>query len=484
MEAERCGVDIDCREGRRCLLGRCTEPCVENGDCPGTRSCVAGVCPEPLRCFAAEDCDPGRVCVGRRCRDSCAEQRPCPGLQLCEGETLLCEEPPRCATDGDCLAWRVCEAHVCGPPCAADGDCPAAQSCDQASGHCREPAVCRDDEDCLAGRACEQGSCFDSQCGEHADCAIGSCIDRRCGEEPEPACHEALPCPAAGVCLPLGFCAADGPCQADADCPAEAPLCHRRTGRCGYCRDRSDCTPAELCWKGQCRLGARCSADADCPGARRCRAELCEPADACPGDRFDGLPEPPLLAARTYTGLLLCDGTEDSYRVAVRAGQGLQIVLRHALATGDLGLILLGAGGAPVLATSETAYGVERVVVDGRPAAQEVELVVRGRAGFSTGYSLDLRQLEAATCAPDGWEGWTGNDDAAHAAAFGIDLPPIFLGTVSHAARLCPGDEDWYSVDLGAGTELSWTLGSPRPADLLLALHGPAGVQLAPAGAL
>jgi len=377
-----------------------------------------------------------------------------------------------CQEDVDCPGEEVCGGGVCRPPCVDDEDCTGAQTCD-GTGHCQEPAVCDVDDDCLGLRVCEPDGCVLPECDEHADCPQ-ACVDRRCEDGVPRACHDADPCLPPWTCAPLGACVLDRPCAADADCPAGAPLCQLSRGRCVACRSNAECAVAEECGEGACELVGLCDGDGDCPGTRTCGAQdLCEAAGACAGDRFDGLGEPAGLVARAYTDLLLCDGTEDAYGAAVPAGEGFSVVLRHAPEAGDLALALtvLEAGLETERLRSDGRHGVEALGIDAAPVPREVEVRVRGRAGSDVPYDLTLERVAPEACVADELEGLLGDDDGAHAT-------PIGIGGYPH--KLCPGDEDWFALELLAGSILTVRSTPEAPAPgLALTLLDPDGQHLA-----
>ena len=471
-EPPRCLEELDCLGQRLCFHGACVDPCESDADCQGTRHCLDSVCPEPELCFTPADCDPGRVCLDHHCRDTCDEHRPCPGRQVCDEETLVCTEPERCEEELDCLDERFCLAGRCTEPCGRDEDCPGAQRCQADTGRCEEPDHCVGDQDCLEGRVCEQSACFLPECEENDDCPA-VCVDRRCAAAAPAACGPGSACPEPQICAPLGACLLDGPCQDDEDCPQGTRLCDPDSQRCVCCRSDEDCSGAEYCVSGLCTFVGACGADEDCPGERRCDEEgFCAPAGGCDGDRFDvedGVPE---LVARTYTGLLLCDGSQDLYSTTVAASEGLRVVLRHPPGEGDLSLALREAGAdLEVLAQSDLRHGVEQVGVDPGPEERDLEIVVRGRPGASVLYAISLERLSEEDCVQDSFEGLLGNDDAAHAS-------PIGLG--AHEHKLCPGDEDWFALALPAGSRVALTATTDGAAHaLLLDLLGPDGTLIA-----
>jgi len=202
----------------------------------------------------------------------------------------------------------------------------------------------------------------------------------------------------------------------------------------------------------------RCAVTDDCPGDRTCRAPICEPA-VCRGDMYDVPAEPAALAARTHTGLVLCDGDEDVYRVTARDGEGLRVELRHDSGAGDLELRLAANGGGQDISASDGPYGYESVAVGAAAGVRDYQLTVRGRAGATVRYALSIARTGGAVCANDGFEGATGNDDAAHATRPGFVTPDY---------AICSGDQDWFVADVEAGTRLT---ARARPDDAVGALE-------------
>ncbi len=357
-----------------------------------------------------------------------------------------CVEPVACAADEDCLGARVCLGSICAPPCTEAPGCAGAQTCDEETGHCREPAACTGDVDCLASRACVGGQCRTPECGSHADC-LGDCVDRLCVEPSALGCVGDGQCAAPLRCSPVGVCAAEPACDQDADCPAFLPYCDGVRGLCLACRGDEDCAPSEACRAGHCSLERPCAGAGDCPGDRFCDGDgLCSPAPGCAGDLLDGLGGLAPLQLRTYSDLVLCDGDEDRYGVDLAAGQSLAVELRHDAGAGDLSLAY-GLFDALVFEQGavDLPWGWERLEFAAAPRPRRLELSVRGRAGRSVGYSLDLRPLAEGRCPADAWEGPWGNDSPDSAA-------PLPRG--EHEALLCPGDQDWFLLDLPLGQRL------------------------------
>lgn len=440
--------------------------------CPGTRHCdvASGRCPEAEPCLAPDDCDPGRACQNFACVDACGGDEDCVGGLICDLDTGLCGEPERCAEAGDCLEGRVCDAGRCELPCPVLRACAGRQVCDVNSGLCGEPPECGADGDCAGARVCEFGACIDAQCTVHTDCADGECIDRSCVLEPARACALDGDCPGSLRCSALGACVPDGPCEADAGCGVGGARCMVAAGSCRGCLSDGDCPTAARCHAGRCELAGSCAADAECPGTRWCRPPgVCVPAAGCADDRMEGGALPPLLLARTYTRLTLCDGDEDRYRVEVPAGQWLRATVRHDPAAGDLSLAALAANGA-VVASSDGLVGVESVVFEPAGEDRSVGLLVRGHAGSSPEYSVELKTAPGEQCMPDGLEGPQGNDGPDRAQVIRPGRQRVWL---------CPGEVDWLAVDLVAGSRMVVVATRAPGAGATLEVLSPDGEPLA-----
>ena len=463
-EASPCGDSTGCLAPRVCAAGVCTDPCADNMDCAGTRSCDlhTGLCPEPELCIVPEDCDPGRVCHGQRCQPGCDAEHPCPGRQVCDPQLGICGEPDLCEQDLDCLAGRICEHGVCAWGCVDDGSCPGLQHCE--AGRCLEPERCSEDLDCLLERVCEQGRCIDEQCVLHEDCPE-LCLNRECVAALPGGCGAGEPCPAGSECALEGVCASAAGCTGDHECPALLPRCELLGGTCEACLVSADCAPGQRCRHSVCEPAAGCQADEECPGSRTCVVATggCEPAGGCAGDRFDGLGLPAQLEARAYSGLVLCDGALDRFRVRQAEAYGLEVQLVHAADAGDLSLELVLPDSGLQLSHSDGPWGLERAALDPQLQSRQIEVVVRGRPGFDVPYLLDVRQPGVLACAPDALDVPIDNATAQWAAP---------LGSGPAAISLCPQEVEWYALLLAAGTHLRLTANVP-PQGLEMELLGP-----------
>lgn len=492
VERDGCEADADCVGDRICLGGQCGARCVEAADCPGSRSCEVetGRCPEASPCFGPADCDAGRICRDGACLDACGADAPCPGRQTC-GADGQCRDAEVCVDDVDCVAG-VCQAGACGAGCVEDADCPGTRTCDVASGRCPEAAFCIVPDDCDPGRLCDGGACRDGCDAERPCPGGGACVDGACvapvlceadgeceagqicvlGACRDPECVESGECPEAcvgGVCAarptvecpdcPVGqlcaggVCVRDGRCEGDADCPAARPICHP-AGRCVECLTAAQCPALGTCEAFACEPGFFCRDDADCAGERFCDGACRVPA--CVDDVY-APPFAEALAARVYPELVLCDGTMDRFLVTLAEGEGLEARIQHAA---DRDLALAIEDGPRVFRSD--GVGLEEVVGVPGGAARSVTVSVVGGAGYSVDYTLDLTRVGGEGCPPDGMGGGVSNDVPERAVL-------LSAHRFDYAARVCPGEVDYFAVTLAAGNRATITAAGPT-GDVELAL--------------
>ena len=108
---------------------------------------------------------------------------------------------------------------------------------------------------------------------------------------------------------------------------------------------------------------------------------------ACAGDAFDRDPAAARLVARTYTGLVLCDGDEDVYDLSVAAGEGVRVLVRHDPAVGALSATLVDPTAMPPLVLrTERPEGLQIVGVGDAPGARALTLRITGRPGRAVPY--------------------------------------------------------------------------------------------------
>ena len=451
FEPEVCELAIDCIGARVCAFNRCIEPCREDADCPGSRQCEqeTGLCPEPMSCMADDECDPQRRCVARQCADACVPGE-CPGGQSCSDG--ICIEPDRCIGDIDCLGRRLCVRDRCSEPCAENSDCLGSDLCEPESGRCVEfQPECILDSDCPGEAACILGTCREGRCESHRNCADGlDCIDGGCAPPLRPMCRVDADCGNGEVCGDIGRCVKASPCEEDADCDGLRGICY--AGQCVDCRVDSDCLPSELCSGYRCESTGFCMVDGDCRGeASTCVDNQCAPR-ACIGDEYDLRLGSPQLAPRTFTNMVLCDGDVDVYRVELGPDEGISARILHEAGTGDIMLTLRSLDEEAV---GVSQVGIARAGLHSRGLPRMIDIIISGRPGSTTPYTLDLRIQPTATCAPDNFEPPVGNASQDRPQQTLGQVPPI-------VSRLCQGDSDWYTVTVPGGVTMTTIVSSDR----------------------
>ncbi|MCB9530706.1 MAG: pre-peptidase C-terminal domain-containing protein [Myxococcales bacterium] len=178
------------------------------------------------------------------------------------------------------------------------------------------------------------------------------------------------------------------------------------------------------------------------------------------------------LGAGSYGGLAVCTGDDDFYAVSLGAGDRLDAVVSFSTLDGDVDLHLISPSGA-VVASSASLFGSSEAVAYVAPAAGEYTLRVTlnfDLFGDHADYDLDVRVIEATpTCADDASE---DNDSRAAARRLAAGSYPSLVS--------CPGDDDFYAIELGAGDRLTVDATfSDAAGDIDLTLTDSAGVVLA-----
>ena len=173
---------------------------------------------------------------------------------------------------------------------------------------------------------------------------------------------------------------------------------------------------------------------------------------ACVGDEYDLRLGSPQLAPRTYTNMVLCDDDVDVYRIEIGPNEGVSARISHEPGAGDI-MLTLRSLDEEAVGVSEA--GVARAGLLARGLPRMIDIIISGRPGSTTAYTLDLRIQSAAVCAPDNFEPPLGNASQDQPQQTLGQAPPL-------VSRLCQGDADWFAVTVPGGVTLTTTLSSDR----------------------
>ena len=194
--------------------------------------------------------------------------------------------------------------------------------------------------------------------------------------------------------------------------------------------------------------------DNDCDGALDCDDSDCDGDSACTSETCpdDGFEENDVRdAASTISdgridGLVSCAGDDDFFSVTLSAGAELTVAASFAHADGDVDLQLQDAEGRVLAASTSTTDNEEISLTVADSGVYFVRvLLFRDAGGPGANYSLDVDIVGGDTtdCRDDAYE---DNDTRATAAV-------VRDGTLAGLVT-CPGDADYFAIDLAAGDEL------------------------------
>jgi len=188
------------------------------------------------------------------------------------------------------------------------------------------------------------------------------------------------------------------------------------------------------------------------------------PPPACDDDLHednDRASEAAVLTPGQHRDLVLCPDDPDWFGVDVPEGGGLEAAIRFVHDEGDLDAGLFDSGGA-VLVESVGRRDEERLVGQDLAAGRYL-LRVHGYGGAGNGYDLDLRVTDAPpACEPDPAED-NDHPDAATAVRAGL----------VEGLTACPGEDDWYGLELLRGDRLTVRLEAASPLPLSVYRAGP-----------
>ncbi|WP_373046634.1 hypothetical protein [Vulgatibacter sp.] len=408
-------------------------------------------------CTETADCSDGQVCSPLGTCVQCATDGDCGRAQRCDAASYSClfrdGWGDECEAHETCPLGMFCTQGLCVPGevavrCGALGQCPEGQRCNRALNVCEEDLGCFDNADCLEEEVCNPGtgSC-EQRCTPETEIDVcqarEECIEGRCVE-----CTEDVDCGPGLVCnIAAGRCAGANTCFSDRDCEA-GTICNRATSTCTEppppCDANDDCLEDERCdlQLGRCVLAA-------------CQPDLDEPND----DQANATP----ISAGHRENLTVCGAEEDWYRFTLQRGDRINVNIdADPLASGGLDVQLRDAAGREL---DRNPFLVDATV----SADGDYFLRVRTQ-DKQTRYALHSIVVRGVPCDDDSFE---ENDDSTQAS-------PLTTGTRSNL-QACPGDPDWYVVEVPSGSGLSVRLThDPLKGDLDLILFGSDGTtQLA-----
>lgn len=397
-----CSGGLICREAA-CLPCRIDNDCAIVEICnPIEKRCALRTC-FGTACGVHDDCSLGEFCVQGLClRSDATHELGCTVVSCADGEE--CAEGQRCHPVN-----FVCEEDI---GCQGDVDCGTGQRCNVPASRCEAACTAEDAaEVCGITRACHAGICVD--CTQDSDCGGGL----RCNTD-------------------KNLCEGELTCDSNRDC--ELPLlCNRLTKQCTTsvppCTSADDCAADETCQlsTGRC-VGAFCSPDAKEPNEEIAQAV-------------------PIFPGRT-SGLTLCAGDVDYFRIALARGDRLQAsVERDPLLPFEIALV--SATGEVLDQGEFVADGTVSVAGDYFVRTRSSDQFVR--------YSLLLNDSRGVPCDDDVEEPNDGFVDATASAAGEL-----------YQQTICPGDEDWYVVAVETTQRFEAELASnPADGDLDVTLY-------------
>ncbi|MEL6178232.1 MAG: pre-peptidase C-terminal domain-containing protein, partial [Myxococcota bacterium] len=211
-------------------------------------------------------------------------------------------------------------------------------------------------------------------------------------------------------------------------------------------------------------------ADPQVTNTYQLRIERTRPPSTCEDDALednDNILQALLITDGSTTGQL-CSGDEDWYAVQLDGGGGLIATLSFDGAAGNLDLELFAPNGDRLGTSATPNASTEEVSTFDAPVSGRYTLRVFGPLGSEASYSLDVL-TEGSTCDDDPQEDNDSREDATR----------LDMGTFTEQA-ICPGDDDWYAVELNAGEALTAALAfTHADGDLDLQMVNEAGIVIA-----
>jgi len=162
------------------------------------------------------------------------------------------------------------------------------------------------------------------------------------------------------------------------------------------------------------------------------------------------------VAEGVHTGLTSC-GDLDYYALTLALGDHLEVLIEFTHDNGDLDLWLVDRETLLANDTIDCALAVacaisetddELIDVPGIPASGEYLLIVSPyHSSDINTYDMTITIESALTCTDDEWDDEPGNDEPDQGV-------PLMSDDVLEDLMICPGDDDWFQIDLVPGERL------------------------------
>ncbi len=184
MCLEGCRDDDGCEGNDICQDNVCVSGCRDDDGCPLGRICLEAQCVQG--CREDDACRRGEICQDNVCVDGCRDDEGCGRREICVDD--LCVEG--CRDNGNCRDGSYCETVLlsCQPGCDTGNQCPSG-FCDRFTNTCE----CFEDEQCPNSQRCAGQRCVpvcnnDTQCedGQFCDPFLGVCADDCIEDDSEP----------------------------------------------------------------------------------------------------------------------------------------------------------------------------------------------------------------------------------------------------------------------------------------------------------
>lgn len=444
-----CGAPAAICENSQCVPG-CNMPggaaCTGNNVCDnnsGRCMPITGACGDDGACGA-----PARVCEGGQCVPGCDQVGglQCSGSSTCNTGTGRCDAapPPPCSSDAQCNPpATICEASACVPSCQSSG-CPTGQNCSNTTGRCENappPPMCTVDSFEPNNSAAAAGTIAPNVTHPNLGLCTGDddfyAFNLAAGDEIE---VEVLFTAGEGD-IDISLIGPGGTVVASASGVLSREFYSytvvdpgRHVVRVFLYGDRGT-TPGNTYSINATVIGA--------PPPPMCNADRYEPNDSAAA--------PASYSPSLQSGLSLCMGNEDFYRLQLQAGDRITVDLRFSDAEGDVDLSLLNQSGA-IMASSASTDDDERVTYTVlAPGNYVIRAWLYADAGSNPGNTYTLESSITVVCPVDLLE---ENDTRAAARS----LP---RGTHNYLSS-CNLDDDYYRVTLTAGQVVTFNVRFPH----------------------